>query len=708
MSSRHRGGRSTVHAVERQALSRALEFFAPHFVGPFVLGFGLLCHVMWGDHNSPFWAKAYIPLVMLLVFGGLSFLAWRYSAARPMVQRAHVVGSILWTGLLILLLDVLGWKLPLVQLVLVSWLLIAISWNVRRLQVVRGDGDEKKEEAKPEEVFGIKKPRSITTVSESDTATVVRARLSKGQIASEVAKVSRNLGSMHGTIPNGVRVIESPTVEGELEIKFIWKDLLKATFPYAGPNNIGGSISDPMFFGVNEENEEMFVILGPNYDKGIAPGHLKIGGMPRSGKGVLVLILGCETCSRVDVFPMFSDHAKGEQMLGMLRPGLPREKTWINTTEGGVLVQGNALKRAMRARNKALGKAGYSSWTPKAFKDERLRMPALVWFIEEAASVIPKNQTLFTQLANEALSAGIFLVTSLQRLSHDQLPTSLRSAMSNGICFGTDDDVDAGFVLSDETLSTGVTPGQWKVRYPGRMMCSLNGVPDRMNLVPGRTFFGMTLEDFESFIPEIMSGLSGIRPDLDPVTREAFGEEFADYLSGGGTDPEETPEIDEPTTRPNGEVGYNAAAPVVRDSDRSESMTTENEIPDDDEFVIPESPEPIISDGMNPREELPGLDGPDLELTIPGPRSMRRFSRQEKEKIWKDILVKFSGQSGVTTGQFVDEWCEALGMPEANQRSTVADFITDSCESGLLTRERRGHFTVPVSARAHAPQSVNG
>jgi hypothetical protein len=715
-----KGKRSTVKAVERTVLHKVIEFVAPHLIGTTILLFGLLAHVMWGDQGSPFWARAYVPILLLGAFVGLSYVAWRYSAARPIFQRYHVTGSTAWAGLCIVLLDVLGPKIPLIQLILVSWLFLALAFNVRRLTVVRGDGDEKEQE-REDEIFGIKRPTRMQITDESPNATITKVRLAPGDIADQVTKVSRKLGSRSGTIPNGVRVIESENVEGELELKFIWKDLLKESFNWTGPRFVGGSILDPIYIGVNEESQEVSFVNGPQYIDGefIPPSHLKIGGRPRSGKGVLVLMLVPEYCSRVEVFPMVSDHAKGEQMLGMLRPGLPRERSWINTTIPGIRTQAQAVLRAMRARNAVLGKHGYSSWRPEAFHDPRLRMPALVWFIEEFTSAVRANPQLFTDIANEALSAGIYLVASMQRVSHAEMPTSMRSAMASGICFKTEDDIDDGFVLSDETLSTGTRPSAWGERTAGRAMCSLAGASDRMNKVPFKVYFANSLEEFESYIPEVMGALRNLRPELDPVTRSAFGDAFEEYVSGGGTDPESgsgaAPEsgATQPTTRPapKTETGmYDPNSEILNDNDDPEeggAVFSKDEIPGDDEYVVPASPEPIISAGMNPREPLPTYRNGNLDLTEGMPKSTKKYSRQEKEQIFHGLMIEFAGLT-VETSTVVDRWCELLGFPEAEQRATVNDFLQAARKEGRITRLKRGLWVFPARTHAHAASPVNG
>lgn len=707
---RIKGKRSAAKAVERSVLHKVTEFVAPHLIGATILLFGLLAHLMWGDRNSPFWAKAYVPILLLGAFAGLSYVAWRYSAARPIFQRYHVTGSTLWAGLCIVLLDVLGPKIPLIQLVLVSWLFLALAFNVRRLTVVRGDGDEKESE-KEDEIFGIKRPTRTQVIEESPNATVARVRLAPGDIADQVTKVSRKLGSRSGTIPNGVRVIESEELEGELELKFIWKDLLKESFNWQGPRFIGGSILDPVYIGVNEEGQEVNFVFGPQYADGefIPPSHLKIGGRPRSGKGVLVLMLVPEICSRVEVFPMISDHAKGEQMLGMLRPGLPRERSWINRTQNGVRTQAQAVLRAMRARNEALGKYGYSSWRPEAFHDPRLRMPALVWFIEEFTSAVRANPQLFTDIANEALSAGIYLIASMQRISHAEMPTSMRSAMASGICFKTEDENDDGFVLSDETLSTGTRPSQWGERTAGRAMCSLAGATDRMNKIPFKVYFAESLDAFESYIPEVMGALRNLRPELDPVTRSAFGDAFEEYVSGSGTDPESG--ASQPTTPPPASGMYDPNSEIVDDNDDDTEgegiVFTQDEIPGDDEYVVPKSPEPIISAGMNAREPLPNYGGPNIDLTEGMPKSTKKYSRQEKESIFAGIMIEFAGLT-VETSTVVERWCELLGFPEAEQRATVNDFLQAARKEGRITRLKRGLWVFPARQHAHAGSPVNG
>lgn len=704
--------RSTAKTVERAALSKLLPFFAPHFLGPFITVSGIIAHNAWGIHLP---AAAIMPIVTLSIVAGLSFLTWRYAIPRNVVIRWHAVATVASAGLCFFLLQVFGgsvnplalsfspfsvalkWPSALAQLSLVVGFISAVSWNIRRLEVIRGEGEEQKQE-EPADWHGIKKPRSSRVIDQDGNVTRLRARLDGGQISDDVARVVRRMGSDVGAIPNGVRVIPSDEVEGEVEIAFFWRDLLRNTVEWYGPDSIGMSCAMPVSIGVNEEQVIVMLSLVGNYDKHIAPSHLKIGGMPRSGKGILVILLLLNYMGRIDCMICLSDHSKGEQMIGLVRPGIVREKFWVEQDEAGCLNMAKAIVRSIRDRNMKLGQHGYSSWTPKAAQDPNLRMPAIFFFVEEAASLISKAPQTYTRIANEGLSAGVFMIVSLQRLSHSQVPTDLRAALASGICFGTDDDMDASFVLDESTMSTGVDPGQWKTRHPGRFMCSVNGVDDRVNLTPGRTFFGMTQEDFENYAREVSGALrhAGMAPD--PVTRASLGPAFEAYVSG-------QPVVPETASRPAGPVSFDPTTVVTDDESESEDDEMDyDEENEDFEMDVEPADHPEDEDAMNPRKPLaaPSVEVDMTPAATPG-RITRQLTPLEKEHVFRDVLSRFAGKE-VTTGVVIEEWRKEFGYPEANQSPTVGRLLNRACDEwGLADRGKRGHYFVhPVRVNAHA------
>jgi hypothetical protein len=695
----------------------------PWTAGPLVLILGELAHHFWG-RTLP--SAGIVPLVLVLTTVGLSALTHRYAAPRKPVQQWHAVLSVAVLGLSLVLVEMFGAGLSswppvpnvLGQVVLFMSAVLALSWNIRRFEVVRGTGDDKHgQDSTEEDWHGLKKPRLLKVTETSTKQTRAKVKLAAGQTAKDVEAALGPVGSDLGTVTNGIRV-ERGAMEGEVDLTLLWEDPLTEAVGWDGPEHVGGSIADPISLGVNEQGKKVLLNMGGGYGNDDAvPGHVKIIGMPRSGKGVCVIIIWTNLRARRDVYPVINDAAKGEQLLMFLRPGMPREKAWIDTTLSGAKVQAQAVLRAVSARNKALGDAGFSSWEPKAFsegfmwKGQRIHMPAIVFHVEEFAPVGMASPNLFTTIGEQALSAGIFLIVSTQRASHDRFPTSLRSLIPNGICYGAHDDTDVSFALPDGATDGGASPAQWQTKYKGRAMASLNGQPDGMERIPFKTHYAASKEEFEDYVKETMPYLGRLAPDLDPCTAEAFGQPYMDYLAGDDTKATPPPKT---VTSDDDED----------DEDPSTGKQDEDDMDDDDpneaEYVKPPLPEGLEgAEHIDPRQPLPEWQGPDIDLTPPPSpghwRPGHNPTPQEKRALFREILQHLAdtGELEVTTGRLIELWTEALGNPRAKQAATVGRFIADAAAEdlvdgepndllGCLERGKRGRFRITIRPRVAA------
>jgi hypothetical protein len=708
-------------------------YWPPWLAGPLVVALGNAAHWYWG-RTLP--AAGIVPLVLVLSVAVLSALTHRYASPRNNVQQWHAVLSVAVLGLSLVLVELFGTGWPpdaLGQAVLYLSAVLALSWNIRRFEVVRGGGQDSHEGTSAEEDWhGLKKPRSLKVTSADEKKTQAKVKLSAGQTAKDVEAALGAMGSSLGTITSGIRV-EKGKREGEVELTALWEDQLTDAVGWNGPEHIGGSISDPISLGVNEQGKNVLLRIGGDYNKGIQPGAVKIVGMPGSGKGICAVIMQVNLRGRVDVFPVISDHAKGEQMLAMLRPGMPKGKAWINAVGDGetgpekamarAKTQGQAILRAIAARNKALGDGGFSSWRPEAFtkgfewRGQHIKMPALVYHIEEFAPIGTASPQLFTTIGEQGRSAGVFLIVSTQRASHDRFPTSLRSLIPNGICYGAFDDTDVGFALSDGVTAGGATPAEWQTKYPGRAMAELNGAEPGMERIPWKTHYASSVDEFESYVKEVMAYLLPMAPDLDPCTAEAFGQPYRDYLNGTTTTVK-APAQPAPAAVP-GEDDYEGEDEMDDPAGSDEGDEMDEEDPNEAEYVKPVAPAGCDASNIDPHQPLADYTGPAYDLTPPPSpgRQARVLSPAEKRVLFREILQRLAdeGRTEVRTGELVDIWTEELGHPEANKSPEVNRLITDAAAEDLVDGKpndlmgcldrppnSRGRFRITLRPRVNA------
>lgn len=707
----------------------------PWLAGPAALGTGALGHWLWGQ-TLP--GAAIVPLVLLLSVAVLSSLTYTYAGPRTGHQRWHAVLSVVLLGLSVVLVQIFGTGLSvadrtgpnvLTQVVLGLSAVLALSWNIRRFEVVRGEGQDKHgQDSAEEDWHGLKKPRSLKVTSSDGKKTQAKVKLSAGQTAKDVEAALGAMGSDLGTITSGIRV-EKGVKEGEVDLTLLWEDQLTDAVGWEGPEYIGGSIADPISLGVNEQGKNVILRLAGDYDEGIAPGHLAVVGMPRVGKGIALLVIWANLRGRRDVFPVINDASKGEQMLMFLRPGMPKHKAWIDKTESGAKVQASALMRAVSARNKALGDAGYSSWTPEAFskgfewKGQHIHMPAIVFHIEEFAPIGIASPALFTKLAEQSLSAGVFLIPSLQRASHDRFPTSMRSLIGNGLCYGSFSDMDVSFALSDGVTDGGANPADWKQKFPGRAMAEFNGAEPGMERIPFKTHYAASKKEFEDYMVAIMAHLAPMAPDLDPCTIEAFDQPYQDYLASDDTAPVSTATRAPTSTKT--EPAPAGPAPYGQDDEEEDDDVIDDEDPNEAEYARRPMPADIDLSGIDPHQPLPEWDG---QETIGGPptpgKQLRQLNPQEKRALFREILQRLADQgrtgSVVTSRELGDLWRAELGHPKSNQSPTVWRFATAAAAEDVTDGEtepgddeligclervdggRRGDYRLLVQPRVHA------
>jgi hypothetical protein len=710
-------------------------YWPPWLAGPLVVVLGNIGHEVWGQ-SLP--AAGIVPLVLVLSVAVLSALTHRYASPRNNVQQWHAVLSVAVLGLSLVLVEMFGTGLwppdALGQAVLYLSAVLALSWNIRRFEVVRGEGQDKHGTTAEEDWLGLKKPRSIKVTDSDGKKTQAKVKLSAGQTAKDVEAALNAMGSSLGTITNGVRV-EKGKREGEVELTALWENPLTDSVGWEGPEYVGGSICDPISLGINEQGKHPLLRIGGDYNKGIQPGAVKIIGMPGAGKGVCAVIIQVNLRGRIDQFPVISDHAKGEQMLGMLRPGMPKGKAWINALEPGesgpekalarAKTQGQAVLRAIAARNKALGDGGFSSWRPEAFtkgfmwRGQHIKMPAIVYHVEEFSKVGTVSPDLFTTIGEQGRSAGVFLVVSAQRASHDRFPTSLRSLIPNGICYGAFDDTDVGFALPDGATAGGASPAEWQTKYPGRAMASLNGAEEGMERIPWKTHYAASVEEFESYVKEVMAYLLPLAPDLDPCTAEAFGQPYADYLSGTVTKTPAKPA----TAAAGGDDDYEGEEEMDEDGTpedlNEEGDEMDEEDPNEAEYVKPTAPPGCDASNVDPRQGLADYTGPAYDLTPPPSlgRQGRVLSPTEKRVRFREILQRLAdeGRTEVRTGELVAIWTEELGHPEVNKTPEVGRLINEAAADDLVDGKpndlmgcldrppnSRGRFRIVLRPRVNA------
>lgn len=648
------------------------QFLLPWFLIAALLGVGHLLHKQLGTELPA------APLTVLFVTVGgavLGVLTWRYALPRGVVIQWHAAVSVAVADLLLIMLIIFGVSRLTFWLFTGVGTLFALSWNIRRLEVIRGEGnDAHNKDVLTELGLTVKSKKVITDTPDRKE---VKLKLGDGQTVETVQKQLGAIGSHAGALRGGTRVVAGER-EGEATLSMAFRDVLKETIPWPGPSHPGGSIGDGINPGLYEDALHVWIFLAGNYKRNIAPGHMAISGMPRSGKGAFAHVVIADLCTRCDVFICLADTRKGKQFTGPIEKAIG----WYVDTENGVRAQLRAFERAMTARTKTLGDNGYSSWTPKAYADPKLRMPAIICWLEEAAAVLDDNARLIVELGEAMLSAGMFLVPSAQRWTNDRVPTSLRSSIGNVAVFGAQAREDAGYLLSEGTLESGANPGEWKTRFPGKFLVEANGVEVERFPVPAKGYFGENAQ-----LKAITDEWGPRMAKLDPVTLAAFGNTYAPYQPTATTAVRQRTEADE------------------LDDDRPYQPTEEEEA----EFMVPEMDDPelaAMARDVDPRSAMPEWTGADVDL-MPADTGGREWTKEEKRaefgRMLDDLLS--DGRAELSTGELSEEWASRIGDRETFKPWFMHELIGEWIDNGQMERMGRGRYRIATLATVGAPHS---
>jgi hypothetical protein len=486
----------------------------PWFLLLLVLAAGLISHVSWGGAAALPWITAAITPAV----GGLTWLAWTVCRVRHVgpAGRAHVAGTVAAAGLWFLGATVAG---PLSHPVLDLWGLVgtflAVSWNLR-LVLHRSRREEDDEPNTPRRAgralmasLGIRgaelRPEHVDPNRVSGTLA-----LTGEHTVEDVQKRAHQLAAALEIPRSGVRFTEDPDNAGRADFCLTMRDMLKVSTPWPGPSAVGGTVFDPIPMGLYETGEVLCKTIA---NKSGAKHELQqgtTGAGKSSGTGVEL----CELMPRREVALIVVDTVKGIQGFGPAAPGLAlfviderRAKRFMKR-----------LLPVIKARTDYLGAKKLREWVPGC------GLTFLVIQLEEAGILLEELGKEVTDALKAARSAGISLKVSLQRPSHDEIPTTARAQLGSVSCYGMAAD-DPVCLLPDAVQDAGADPRRWGDRQPGCLYFAGTGVTVAQAATPARTY-DLTVDVMgqvaERFGPQM--------DPIDSVTTRALGDLWTDRI----------------------------------------------------------------------------------------------------------------------------------------------------------------------------------
>ncbi|MFF4275878.1 plasmid transfer protein TraB [Streptomyces sp. NPDC001536] len=567
---------------------------------------------------------------------------------------------------------------PVDDLYLMGGPAVALSWNIRMGLRHNTDGTPGSSDGGLLEKVGLARAQIGAAKVEPNRVTAPLALEPGEQTNDDVTKALAKIASALDLPKNAIRYTPDPESERRGQLVIVPEDMLAELVDWEGPSNLGGSIAEPLVLGRYDDGSLLVMWLPGDPEAGRNSTHGLIAGQSGSGKGDAALNLLTEILSRRDVIVWFSD-PKAFQDFAPLRAGLDWAAEGGSQTE--VLVA--AVEAVIPARTGWLGAHGYRQWVPEAAEVQNdpqhscstdgracgcAGMPFLVAWFEEAANTLRNlGDDAFTGIAQEARSAGVSLIVSLQRPSYDQMSTSTRASLPSVIALGCDPR-DEGFSLPETVIDAGAHPGAWANRRPGYCYVVSPGIDEARYPSPGRT------QRFTIRAVPVMERLAAWAQAngavADPVTAGAASSVAGRAYTG------RTPATDD-------DRQHGTALRAVRDE--------EDDMDHPAPLVDPEDAD------IDPEAELPE-PGEGDDAPIFGEESGRKPSPEEARRLFADALAEFedAGQMIVGPKDFMD-WCDrnSLSRPWVSARLKEA-----AIEGRLEATNATGRWRIVPTPRA--------
>ncbi|MFI2349718.1 sporulation protein SsgA [Streptomyces sp. NPDC019443] len=648
--------------TSRNGLTSFLASKAIPFVPPFAVWLAewpvaLAAHWQWGGSSV---ASAFLTLAAVGVTGTT---LWAGIEARMKMQRlvqatATAAAATGWFAA-----AAIGG--PTHELAVNSWLMggptIALLWAVK--MVMRTSPDQAATSENSEEKgllakIGLARAQAKGIKAEPNKVTVP-VELDRGkQTHDDAAKAAKGLAGVLGVPENAVRWERDPEDAGRGQYVVIPEDMLKTPTPWPGPSAPGGSIGDaPIPIGIYEDGPAAGMWFSGDEEAGRNAGNWQLMGMTGAGKSQGGRVSLTDLMTRRDVAIIAMDPSKGVQTFGPILGGID----WAAFTMAECRAVISSLPAMITARANELGKHGYDQWTPEA--GAKLNMPYLIIWCEEVAKLFREGEDLLPTI-QEIRSAGGSLVFSLQRSSHTVMDTDVRANIAGGAAFGVNSSVDAGFVLSDDTIDAGARPEQWKNLKPGYCYLEGPGIPEDRFATPVRTY----LLD-KDYATQVIAAYSSVRfKGLGPVTEQAAGQAYAGrkrYTS--------ISQAAQPVAEPAGEEGLDADDMALHQTDPEYA----------DLHVDIDKPLPPVPGGM------------DIPLASAPPETK---SREQALEELEQVLNEFVDRGQLTFGP--KDITPELGRIGKSASWVRKEFRRLETEGLLSTTDEAGIYRINVPAHA--------
>ncbi|MER5887267.1 plasmid transfer protein TraB [Streptomyces sp. NPDC001941] len=614
-------------------------------------------HWYWADNAA---ATAGLTLASVALTGATWWAGKSTTAQRRLHSAITVAASTGWFTAAAIAGPDAG---PLPGLYFIGAPALALSWNIRQILRRTPEGNSSGADGGFLEKVGLAKTQVVRSEVGPNRASF-DLQLPRGELTPD--DVSKNATRIAGALDvprTAIRVQENPDSASRVTLTVVPLDLLKNTVPCPGPSHPGGSIADPVHVGIYEDGTAAVVHFPGDPSAARNAMHLLVMGMTGSGKSEGGLTALAEICTRRDVVVWASDPAKAEQTLGPLLPALDWAALDMKSTKAMIA----ALKAAIPARTAWLAKYGYKQWEPACARvqsDGSPGMPYLIGWFEEAAKTIREtDDDVFTGISQEARSAGVSLVISMQRASGAQVSTETRASFGSSWCHGVRTETDARFALDDDVLDAGAAPHVWKDKKPGYSYLVANGVPE--------TFWPTPLRDFLTSVEYLrwtVVTFDQVRASLDAVTAAAATKAAHRQYTQRTRHPV-------PGTTPPEEPEKGNAMPETTYAAENEDDQATHEQHLEADLLDEDDDDPDLDD-IDPEQPLPESSTVVHFAERPAPQDKVQLSPAHARRAMEELLAEFEaeGRTVVRPADFMAH-CDRHGRSRSWVSGQVAAFV---------------------------------
>lgn len=547
---------------------------------------GWAAHLAWGDAGATTGLAA---AGVTAVGGAVTWVAHRLCRARTwyaaVMAPATAGGMTAWVAVA----TIAGTGRPWIDLLILGGGLLSGLSNVHTWQRSQGAPGKESVFDKPlpsweevAELVGLNGTR-MRIREDNEARRVGTVQLRPGDTVEAIQGSLSAIASAMRLPRRSVRAIEDPDDCSRAEVTIVKRDVLRDPLVWTEleEERIGISLADmPLDLGMYED--------GVRFTDDLFDHHTMTAGMSGSGKSTYAKLKLVQVAARCDAAVLAVDTAKGRQTLGPVSNAI----LWPAYTLADAKALLQALKRAVTARADYLGSKGLDNWT------KNCGLTFLHVLLEEAAQLVDLEEIV--HLGQLARSAGIHLEVSLQRGTYTNIDTDARGNFSSRICLGVAPEEDISKVLPDHVVEAGAAPEAWGDRQQGCAYAAVKSQPQERHAIPLRFHKAENkhLEKAANALPDQDS-------KLDPITRRAFGQAYAEYLASRETEEanasiesEELPavpdtpqtliETDEPTDTDEEVYVEEAVAHIDVDTE----MGFE---PGQKDFALPPKPKPKMS-----------------------------------------------------------------------------------------------------------------